>query len=354
MKEASLDTLLRELVSKEGSDLHLKVGEPPSYRIHGKLMRSKLDPLTDKVIERLIFGIMNEDRKQIFLQRLELDMSYSISGLSRFRVNVFKQKGHIGAVMRVIPFDIKNIDDLQLPEILKKIVMYPRGLVLVTGPTGSGKSTTLAAMIEHINHNKRCHIITIEDPIEFLHKDRVSTIEQREIGLDTHSFADALRHVMRQSPDIIMVGEMRDLETMALTVTAAETGHLVFATLHTTDAPQTVDRIIDVFPPEKQQQVRLQLSTVLAAVLSQTLLPRAAGDGRIAAFETMICIPAVRSIIREGKAHQLYSILQTGQKYGMVQLDQHLKELYQKRIVKFEDALAKSNNPEEFQKSVDR
>ncbi|HTY07606.1 MAG TPA: type IV pilus twitching motility protein PilT [Candidatus Edwardsbacteria bacterium] len=347
---AKIDELLRTLVAQEGSDLHIKSDEPPVYRIHGQLVRSGLPVLSADDTKTLLYEILNDERRERYERTHQLDMSYSIPGVSRFRVNVFRQKNAVGAVLRVIPLSIKTIDELGLPQIMKKVCMLPRGLILVTGPTGSGKSTSLAAMIDLINDNKSCHIITIEDPIEFLHRDKRACVNQREVGIDTHSFANSLKHVMRQNPDIIMVGEMRDLETIQLAITAAETGHLVLATLHTADAAQTVDRIIDVFPPGQQQQVRLQLSTTLQAVFSQALLPRADGKSRVVAYEVMICTPALRSIIREGKTHQIYSNLQSGAKYGMVTLDAHLKDLYLKGVINLEDAIAKSSNPHEFEK----
>jgi twitching motility protein PilT len=349
-----MDTLLKDLVAKGGSDLHMKVGEPPIYRIHGSLKRTKFPALTGEDTKKILFSIMKEEHKKRFLENLELDLSYAIPNVARFRVNVFCQKGNMGAVIRVIPLKIKTIDEWKLPPVLKKISLLHRGFVLVTGPTGSGKTTTLAAMIEHINSRERRHVITIEDPIEFLHTDKMSTIEQRELGVDTHSFSNALKHVMRQNPDVILVGEMRDLETISMAITAAEMGSLVFATLHTTDAAQTVDRIIDVFPPEQQQQVRLQLSNSLEAVVSQTLLPLVQDDGRIAAFEILICTSGVRNVIREGKAYQIYSLIQAGQRYGMQLLDQALKDLYLRGIVSYGDALSKASNPQEFEQAVGR
>ncbi len=349
-----IDHLLNELVQKEASDLHLRVGEPPVMRIHGVLTRTKYPVINDRDMYDLIHPIMNPDKEARFEQTMELDTSYSIPGLSRFRVNIFRQQRHIGAVLRVIPFKIKTIDDLGLPQTTKDIAMLPRGLVLVTGPTGSGKSTSLAAMINMINHTKPANIVTIEDPIEYVHRDRMSAINQREVGVDTHSFADALKHVMRQNPDVILVGEMRDLETIKLAITAAETGHLVFATLHTTDAPQTVDRIIDVFEPEAQQQIRMQLSTTLQAVISQTLLMKKGGNGRVAAFEVMRCTSSIRTLIREGKTHQLATDIQTGQQYGMQTLDNSLLTLLQRGLVEYEDALAKSSNPVDFRVRAER
>jgi twitching motility protein PilT len=349
-----LNELLTELVQREGSDLHLRVGEPPVYRIHGSLVRTTYPRLTPEDTERLIFSICNEERKATFAKNMELDLSYEIRGVARFRVNVFRQRGYIGSVMRAIPIKIKTIDDLMLPAITKDICLKPRGLVLVTGPTGSGKSTTLAAMVDHINRNRRCHIITIEDPIEFLHRDNMSAINQRELGMDTHSFANALKHVMRQNPDVILVGEMRDLETISLAITAAETGHLVFATLHTTDAPQTIDRVIDVFPPEQQSQIRMQLSVTVQSIISQTLLPRIDQVGRCAAFEVMVATPAIRTLVREGKTHQIYSDIQAGAEHGMQSLDHHLIDLVKKKMVSYEEAISKSSNPREFEQRAAR
>lgn len=349
-----LNDLLTALVSREGSDLHLRVGEPPVFRIHGSLVRTEFPRLTPEDNERIIFSICNEERREHFSKNMELDLSYEIRGVSRFRVNVFRQRGQIGSVMRAIPIKIKTIDDLMLPPVTKDICLRPRGLVLVTGPTGSGKSTTLAAMVDHINRNRRCHIITIEDPIEFIHTDNMSAINQRELGMDTHSFAAALKHVMRQNPDVILVGEMRDLETISLAITAAETGHLVFATLHTTDAPQTIDRVIDVFPPEQQAQIRMQLSVTIQAIISQTLMPRIDKVGRCAAFEVMVATPAIRTLIREGKTHQIYTDIQAGAEFGMQSLDQHLVELVKKRMVSYDEAIGKSSNPKEFEQRAAR
>jgi twitching motility protein PilT len=351
---AKIDELLRLLVAQQGSDLHIKAGQPPVFRVHGQLVRSALPVLAEADTKELLYEIMNDERRMKYERTNQLDMSYSIPGVSRFRVNVFRQKGAVGAVLRVIPLSIKTIDQLGLPQVMKKVCMLPRGLILVTGPTGSGKSTSLAAMIDLINEHRSCHIITIEDPIEFLHRDKKACINQREIGIDTHSFANSLKHVMRQNPDIILVGEMRDLETISLAITAAETGHLVMATLHTADAAQTVDRIIDVFPPGQQQQVRLQLSTTLQAIFSQTLLPLADGQGRVVAYEALLCTPAIRAMVREGKTHQLYSTIQSGSKYGMVTLDACLKELCNKGLVTVDEAMAKSSNPQEFEKMVMR
>ena len=350
-----IDELLQMLIDREASDLHLRVGEPPVMRVHGELQRlAGYEQLTDRDMYDLLYPMMTTERQARFEQNMELDMSYQVPGLSRFRVNIFRQQGHIGAVMRVIPFNVKTVDELLLPPVVKELCLRPRGLILVTGPTGSGKSTTLAAMVNHINEHRPKNIVTIEDPIEYMHRDKQAAINQREIGVDTHSFAAALKHVMRQNPDVILVGEMRDLETIQLAITAAETGHLVFATLHTTDAPQTVDRIIDVFEPEQQQQIRMQLSVTLQAVISQTLLLRSDGVGRIAAFEVMVVTPAIRTLIREGKTYQIYTDIQTGAQFGMQTLDSHLLKLALSNLIDFEQAQAKSTNPTDFETRYNR
>jgi twitching motility protein PilT len=296
----------------------------------------------------MVYNIMTPERIQRFESELECDLAYQIQGLARFRVNVFKQQDYMGAVMRLIPIRVQTLDELGLPAVLKEVAMLPRGLVLVTGPTGSGKSTSLAAMVNEINEAKPVHIITIEDPIEFMHQDKTAAINQREVEMDTHSFADGLRHVMRQNPDVILVGEMRDNETMQLAITAAETGHLVFSTVHTTDAAQTIDRIVDVFEPERQEQIRMQLAVTLQAVISMTLMPRVDREGRVAAFEIMIATPAIRNLVRERKTHQIPGTIQTGAELGMQTLDNHLLDLYRSGIVSFEMALSKSSNPSEF------
>lgn len=343
-----IDDLLRDLVSKEASDLHIKAGQPPLMRIHGDLKRADYPALSDAEANELLMSILNPDRQKRLREFKELDLSYNVPGASRFRVNMFWQRGHIGAVFRVIPFNVRTIDDLSMPQVCKRLCMLPRGLILVTGPTGSGKSTSLAAMISHVNHSKRAHIMTVEDPIEYIHHDINSVINQRELATDTHSFNDALRHVMRQNPDVILVGEMRDLETIQLAITAAETGHLVMSTLHTVDAAQTIDRIVDVFPPEQQAQIRTQLSVTLQGVISQTLLPTKDGLGRIAAFEVMVATPAIRTLIRDGKTHQLYLDIQTGADHGMQTLDGSLLELLKAGRVDYEHTLAKCSNASDF------
>ncbi|HMS54526.1 MAG TPA: type IV pilus twitching motility protein PilT [Fimbriimonadaceae bacterium] len=345
-----IDDLLRDLVEKNASDLHIKAGQPPVMRIHGDLVRSQWPAMTEEQIENLLFSILSEDRKQRLYADRELDLSYFVEGAARFRVNMFWQRHKVGAVFRVIPYKIRTIDDLRLPQVTKKLALLPRGLILVTGPTGSGKSTSLAAMINHINQSQRCHIMTIEDPIEYVHPDQQSIVNQRELGTDTYAFHEALRHVMRQNPDVILVGEMRDLETIKLAITAAETGHLVLSTLHTVDSAQTIDRIVDVFDPDQQAQIRTQLSVTLQGIVSQSLVPTKDGKGRIGAFEAMVVTPSIRTLIRDGKTHQLYSEIQTGGELGMQTLDSDLLRLVRDGQVDYEHAIAKSSIPAEFQR----
>ncbi|HVL40109.1 MAG TPA: type IV pilus twitching motility protein PilT [Fimbriimonadaceae bacterium] len=349
--DLTIDALLRDLVSREASDLHVKAGQPPVMRIHGDLKRAdEYGVMSEEFTQNMLLGILAEDRKEKLATFKELDLSYFVPGVARFRVNMFWQRGKIGAVFRVIPYTIRTIDDLMMPQVCKRLALLARGLILVTGPTGSGKSTSLAAMINHINMSRKSHIMTVEDPIEYVHADKKSIINQRELGTDTHTFADALRHVMRQNPDVILVGEMRDLETIQLAITAAETGHLVLSTLHTVDAAQTIDRMVDVFSPEQQAQIRTQLSVTLQAVISQTLLPTRDGQGRVAAFEVMVATPAIRTLIREGKTHQLYLDIQTGGEMGMQTLDGCLLGLLREGKIDYEHALAKCSNPQDFQK----
>jgi twitching motility protein PilT len=317
-------------------------------RIDGDLTAMNAEKLTPVRMQELIYAILTEDQIAEFEQKWELDFAYSVRGLSRFRVNVHRQRGTIGSVFRAVPVDPPSLDGLGMPDILRKLAMKPRGLVLVTGPTGSGKSTTLAAMIREINVTRRRHIVTVEDPIEFLHRNEKSIIIQREVGMDTHSFSAALRHVLRQDPDVILIGEMRDLETIAAAITAAETGHLVLATLHTTSAAQTVDRIVDVFPPFQQEQIRVQLSTVLEGILCQTLMPMADGKGRCCAQEILVASSAIRNLIREGKTHQMASVLQSSASEGMQSLDQALKVLVQAGKVVPQMAMAVASNPADF------
>lgn len=317
-------------------------------RIRGDLVHTKYPPIPENELKELLLSILTEERKERLFNYKELDLSYFVQGLARFRVNMYWQRHKLGAVFRVIPYKIRTIDELFMPQVTKSLALLPRGLILVTGPTGSGKSTSLAAMINHINLERKSHIMTIEDPIEYVHPDIKSVINQRELGTDTHSFADALRHVMRQNPDVILVGEMRDLETIQLAITAAETGHLVFSTVHTVDAAQTIDRVVDVFPPDQQAQIRTQLSVTLQGVISQTIMPTADGKGRIAAFEVMVATSSIRTLIRDGKTHQLYLDIQTGGELGMQTLDGSLLNLVAKKYLDYEVALSKSSNPSEF------
>ncbi|MEO0294128.1 MAG: type IV pilus twitching motility protein PilT [candidate division WOR-3 bacterium] len=352
---AKIEKYLNEVVKLGGSDLHLKVDEPPVVRIQGELKRlENYKPFSLEEIKELIFEIMTEEQIERFKKEWELDISYELPGISRFRMNVFLQRGKIGVAVRVIPLKVKTIDEWKMPEILKEIALSTHGFVLVTGPTGAGKSTTLAAMIEEINLTQKKHIVTIEDPIEYVFEDKKSVIEQRAIGVDTNSFEEALKRVMRQTPDVIMVGEMRDRETIERALNAAEMGALVFATLHTPDAPQTVDRIVDVFEPEHQHQIRVQFASTIRAVISQTLLRRKDGKGMIAAFEILIGTKGVANAIREGKVEQIYNIIKAGGQFGMKLLDDYLKDLYLRGLVDYEEALSKASNPNLFEASLAR
>ncbi len=347
-----LDDLLAACVYNEGSDLHIKADSSPLIRIYGDLLPLDIDPLSPEEVRSLCFSPLSDIQKSRFHDELELDFAYEIEGLARFRGNIYVQRGFVGGAFRVIPYEIKSIETLNLPDICKRFAERPRGLVLVTGPAGSGKSTTQAAMIDYINRNYPLHIITIEDPVEFVHTDMQALINQRELDTDTMSFPNALRAALREDPDVILVGEMRDLETIKLAITAAETGHLVFGTLHTTDAIQTVDRVIDVFPSHQQQQVRMQMSANLLGVISQNLVKRVDGQGRIAVFEVLVAIPAVRNLVREGKTHQIGSIIQVGQRHGMISLDQSLANLVLSNVISFEDAMARASNIQEFRALV--
>jgi twitching motility protein PilT len=352
IEEVHIDELLRLVVEKRGSDLHLASGVPPVMRIDGQLYATNFEVLSDFEVQRMIYAILTDEQIRIFETDYELDCSYQLRGVSRFRVNVYRDRGAVAGAFRVIPSKIPTVRELGLPLVLEDLSRRPRGLVLVTGPTGSGKSTTLAAMIGQINNERSVHIITIEDPIEYLHTHKRSLINQRELGSDTRNFAQALRHALREDPDVILVGEMRDLETMSLAITAAETGHLVFSTVHTNNAAQTVDRIVDVFPPGQQEQIRIQLSNNLEAVLSQQLLPRAGTPGRIAAMEIMIASPAIRNLIREAKAHQITSIIQTSAHLGMQTMDQCLRDLYQRGLITYEEAMGRAMNQDELKKML--
>lgn len=333
-----IEILLEEVVKKKGSDLHLQVGLPPMLRVDGSLVPvSGAEPLTDESVETLIFAILDEDQKQILLKDKEFDFSFAFGDLGRFRVNAFHERGNLAAAMRLIPNEILTIEQLGLPQIVNKFADYPRGLVLVTGPTGSGKSTTLAAMLHKINQERAEHIITIEDPIEYTHRSKKSVIVQREVHYDTYSFSAALRSALREDPDVVLIGEMRDLETIASAITIAETGHLVLATLHTNSAAQSIDRMIDVFPPHQQPQIRSQLSNILMAICSQRLVP-AIGGGRMAAAEILVATPAVRNIIREGKTHQLEAVIQTGAEFGMQSMDKTLVGMIHNGTITYDEA----------------
>ena len=349
-----INELLKLVVDKEASDLHLRVPSPPVLRIDGELVpQLDLPPVTAKDLEKVFEDIAGPEQRETFLKEKDLDFAYSVPGLARFRVNVMRQRGTISLCFRMVPFRVLSIDELGLPEMCKELILKPRGLILVTGPTGSGKSTTMAAMINHLNENSRRNIIVIEDPIEYLHDNKKCLIAQRDLGDDTKSFDVALRHGLRHDPDVIVVGEMRDLPTMATAIRAAETGHLVMGTLHTIDTTQTVDRIIDMFPSDQQYQIRLQLSQIIVAVLSQALLPRTEGKGRIAAFEIMIANTAVRNLIREGKTFELHNVLQLHSNDGMQTLDQALAGLVRMKLVGPEEAMMKSSHPERLEKLLE-
>ena len=345
----NLRALLEEMISRGASDLHITAGDRPKLRIDGEITNSTVDAvLSPRDTLSIAYSILTEAQKKRFEVEDELDFSFGIQNLSRFRGNVFKQRGCVAMAIRQIPFDIRGFQELNLPPIVEKLSEKPRGLVLVTGPTGSGKSTSLAAMIDKINREERGHILTVEDPIEFVHRHHSCIVNQREVGADTKSFSAALKYALRQDPDVVLVGEMRDLETISAALTIAETGHLAFATLHTNSAAETINRIIDVFPSNQQSQVRAQLAFVLEGVITQTLLPRARGGGRVAACEIMVCTPAVRACIRDDKVHQIYSIMQAGKKFGMQTLNDALYQLYVLGEVSLEDCLQHSGDPNEF------
>lgn len=353
-----IEDLLKELIESRGSDLHISSSLPPVKRVDGELVRMDYPPLSSEDVEQLLFPMMSNDQRRRLEQDWELDFSYGVKGMGRFRVNFYKDKGSYAAAFRTITSEAPTLENMNMPPIVTEIAQKPRGLVLVTGPTGSGKSTTLAAMIDYINRTRAEHILTIEDPIEFVHKSKMSVIHQRELGMDTRSFANALKSALREDPDIILVGEMRDHETIALALTAAETGHLVFGTLHTSSASQTIDRIIDVFPQGQQQQIRVQLANSLVAVFAQTLLPKQLPDGtskgRVMAQEIMVVTPAIANLIRESKAAQIYSTIQTSSESGMQTLEAALAKLVNEGLITMENALLKSSKPAELQRLVSR
>jgi twitching motility protein PilT len=344
----SIQTFLELVVERNATDLHISAESPPLMRIDGELVALPFPPLSANETKNLCYSLLTDSQRHRFEEESELDFSFGIRGLSRFRGNLFVQKGMVGGAFRLIPYEVKGLAELGLPPVAAELTKLPRGLVLVTGPTGSGKSTTLASMLDKINRERHEHIVTIEDPIEFVHEHRKCLVNQREVFADTHEFHEALRHVLRQDPDVVLIGEMRDLETVASALTVAETGHLVLSSLHTNSAVQTINRIIDIFPSNQQPQVRAQLSLVLQGVVSQQLIPRMDGRGRVLAVEVMIPNPAIRNLIREEKIHQIYSQLQVGQlKFGMQTMSQSLVDLYQRRLISYEEALGHATEPTE-------
>jgi twitching motility protein PilT len=351
----SMEELLNLMVQRGGSDLHLSVGAPPKIRIDGKLVDTEYEPLMPEATKKLIYSVIGADQVAKFEKNLEIDFSFGVTNLGRFRTNVFLQRGSVAAVLRVIPFEVYDFATIGLPtKVCEWICNLPRGLVLCTGSTGSGKSTTLASMVNYINESRQNHIVTIEDPIEFLHRNKSCLVNQREVGGDTHGFEKALKSVLRQDPDVVLVGEMRDLETIEAALTLAETGHLTFATLHTSDVCQTVNRIVDVFPAHQQQQIRTMLSFTLQAVVCQQLVPRIHGKGRCLAAEIMIVNPAIRALIRDNKAHQIMSTIQTGGAVGMRTMNQSLFELYRSGAISYEDALDHTGDEADFQRLMER
>lgn len=352
---ANLYELLQLMIERGASDLHITTGSPPQLRINGKLTPVSSTPLTASDTKQMCYSILTESQKQRFEEENELDLSFGVKALSRFRANIFIQRGAVGAAIRAIPFSLKTFEDLGLPPVVSELVKKARGLILVTGPTGSGKSTTLAAMIDKINTDRQEHIVTIEDPIEFIHNHKMCIVNQREVHADTKSFKNALKYILRQDPDVVLIGEMRDLETIESALTISETGHLTFATLHTNSSIQTINRIVDVFPAYQQPQIRAQLSFVLEGVLSQQLLPKKDGKGRVLAAEVMIPNPAIRNLIREDKIHQIYSVMQTGQnKFGMQTMNQSLFDLLTRGQISKDDAIGRSNQPDELISMISR
>ncbi|HXC62433.1 MAG TPA: type IV pilus twitching motility protein PilT [Nitrospiria bacterium] len=352
---ANFYQLLQTMIEKGASDLHITTGTSPQIRVDGELIPLNLPALTPAETKQLVYSVLTDAQKHRFEEDNELDLSFGLKGLSRFRANVFMQRGAVAAAIRTIPFKIMSFEELGLPAVVNELVKRPRGLVLVTGPTGSGKSTTLASMIDKINTERHGHIVTVEDPIEYLHTHKKCVVNQREVGADTNAFKTALKYILRQDPDVVLIGEMRDLETIEATLTIAETGHLSFATLHTNSCAQTINRIIDVFPSHQQPQVRAQLSFVLEGVISQQLLPKAGGQGRVLALEVMVPNAAIRNLIREDKVHQIYSAMQTGQtKYAMQTMNQSLADLYQRRLITYDEAVGRSSVPDELISMIGR
>jgi twitching motility protein PilT len=355
MPEIALSELLKKMIEMNGSDLHITTNSPPMVRVHGTLRPLEDPEMTPAETKQLSYSVLTDSQKHRFEESLELDFSFGIKGLSRFRANLFNQRGAVGAVFRSIPYEIRTFEELGLPPVIEKLCEKPRGLILVTGPTGSGKSTTLAAMLDKVNRERHEHIITVEDPIEYLHMHKSCIVNQREVHGDTHSFANALRAALRQDPDIVLIGEMRDLETTETALRIAETGHLTFATLHTNSAASSINRIIDIFPAHQQSQIRTQLSMVLEGIVTQSLLPKANGQGRCLAMEILVPNSAIRNLVREDKIHQIYSMMQAGQeKFGMVTFNQSLANLYFKKQITLELALARSSNPDELQDIINR
>jgi twitching motility protein PilT len=349
----NLRELLEILIEKNASDLHLAVGSPPQIRVDGRLMTLDMDALTPEATKKLAYSMMSEKQKQRFEENSELDMSFGIENMSRFRCNVFVQRGNVSVALRQIPYKVPSFEELGVDKAIIEMANLPRGLVLVTGPTGSGKSTTLAALIDKVNRERHSHILTVEDPIEYLHRHQGCLVNQREVGSDTKSFATALKYALRQDPDVVLVGEMRDLETVSEALNISETGHLTFATLHTNSCAETINRIVDVFPTNQQEQIRVTVSFVLQGVVSQQLVPKI-GGGRVLATEVMVCTPAIRALVRDDKIHQIYSMIQSGQKYGMRTMNMSLAELYLSRKITIGEAMARSSNVQELNEMLSR